>query len=137
MSHKALISTARGFIARYPIGPKDNLISNFPAAWVGDSYFATIPHLLTGAILNFPEEPETIAEYTRETGPNFVIYGPRQWESLVSEIQVKMIDAHFLKRFSYKLFLPVGHKIADVSFKGKTPSLFWRALHGISYGLLF
>jgi len=79
LTHRALITTARGFVSRYPLNEKDNLISNFPAAWVGDSFFATIPHLLTGAILNFPEEPETIAEDTREIGPNFVIYGPRQW----------------------------------------------------------
>ena len=89
---------------RYPLTEKDNLISNFPAAWVGDSYFGTIPHLLTGAVLNFPEEPETIAEDTREVGPNFVIYGPRQWESLVSDIHVKIIDTSALKRFTYNLF---------------------------------
>ena len=124
MSHRALISTAIGFVSRYPIDENDDLLSNFPAAWVGDSYFATIPHLLTGARLNFPEEPETITEDTRETGPDFVIYGPRQWEGLVSEIQVKMIDAHPLKRFCYRLFLPVGHKIADLKFKNKRPNLF-------------
>jgi long-chain acyl-CoA synthetase len=61
-THNALITTAKGFASRYPLTEKDNLISNFPAAWVGDSYFGTIPHLLTGAKLNFPEEPETIAE---------------------------------------------------------------------------
>jgi len=137
LTHQALISTARGFISRYPVNENDDLISNFPAAWVGDSFFATIPPLLTGARLNFPEEPETITEDTREAGPNFVIYGPRQWESLVSEIQVKMIDANPLKRFCYNLFLPVGHKIADISFQGKSPNLFWRALHGIAYAFLF
>jgi long-chain acyl-CoA synthetase len=137
LTHRALISTAEGFIARYPIREDDNLISNFPAAWVGDSFFATIPHLLTGAVLNFPEEPETIAEDTRETGPNFVIYGPRQWESLVSEIQVKIIDTHPIKRFAYRTFLPVGHKIADIKFKGKEPNLFWRLAYKPAYYLLF
>jgi len=137
ITHRALITTARGFVARYPMNENDDLISNFPAAWVGDSFFATIPHLLTGARLNFPEEPETIAEDTREIGPNFVIYGPRQWEGLVSEIQVKMIDAGPLKRLAYKLFMPVGHKMADMRFEGKTPNLFWRVLHGIAYLLLF
>ena len=136
-THGALITTARGFIERYPLTEKDNLISNFPAAWVGDSYFATIPHLLTGARLNFPEEPETIAEDTREVGPNFVIYGPRQWESLVSEIHVKILDANPLKRFCYNLFLPVGHKLADMRFENKKPNLFWNALHGLAYLLLF
>jgi long-chain acyl-CoA synthetase len=137
LTHRALINTAQGFISRYPLSEKDDLISNFPAAWVGDSFFATIPHLLTGARINFPEEPETITEDTREVGPNFVIYGPRQWEGLVSEIQVKMIDANPLKRFCYNLFLPVGHKIADANFQNKKPSLFWRALHGIAYILVF
>jgi long-chain acyl-CoA synthetase len=137
LTHRALINTAKGFVDRYPLNENDNLISNFPAAWVGDSFFATIPHLLTGAILNFPEEPETIAEDTREIGPNFVIYGPRQWEGLVSEIQVKIMDAHPLKRLAYKIFLPVGHKIADMKFEGKTPNLFWKILYGIAYMLLF
>jgi long-chain acyl-CoA synthetase len=137
LTHRSLITTARGFIDRYPMDENDDLISNFPAAWVGDSFFATIPHLLTGARLNFPEEPETIAEDTREIGPNFVIYGPRQWEGLVSEIQVKILDAHPLKRFTYHLFLPVGHKIADMKFEGKTPNILWRLLHGLAYLALF
>jgi len=137
ITHQSLINTAAGFASRFPLNENDDLISNFPAAWVGDSFFATIPHLLTGARLNFPEEPETIAEDTREVGPSFVIYGPRQWESLVTEIQVKMIDAHPLKRFVYNLFLPMGHKIADINFTGKKPSLFWRTLHGIAYWFLF
>ena len=137
LNHRALITTAVGFISRYPLSENDDLISNFPAAWVGDSFFATLPHLLTGARLNFPEEPETITEDTRETGPNFVIYGPRQWESLVSEIQVKMIDANPLKRFVYNLLLPVGHRIADHKFQNKKPNLFWQALHGIAYLFLF
>jgi long-chain acyl-CoA synthetase len=137
LTHQALVNTAQAFIDRYPLSETEDLISNFPAAWVGDSFFATIPHLLSGARLNFPEEPETIAEDTREVGPNFVIYGPRQWESLVSEIQVKMFDAHPLKRFVYNLFLPVGYKIADINFQGKKPNLFWRVLYGIAYLLLF
>jgi len=137
LSHRALITTAQGFISRYPLDENDDLISNFPAAWVGDSFFATIPHLLTGARLDFPEEPETIAEDTREVGPEFVSYGPRQWEGLVSEIQVKMMDANPLRRFLYNIFMPIGHRTADISFQGKTPNLFWRALHGVAHALFF
>jgi len=137
LTHQALINTSQAFVDRYPLSKNDDLISNFPAAWVGDSFFATIPHLLSGARLNFPEEPETVAEDTREVGPSFVIYGPRQWESLVRDIQVKMIDAHPLKRFAYRLFMPVGYKMADFHFANKKPSLFWRLLYGIAYFSLF
>lgn len=137
LNHLSLLNTARGFVSRYPLGEKDELISNFPAAWVGDSFFATIPHLLTGARLNFPEEAETIAQDTREVGPHFVIYGPRQWESLVSDIQVKMMDAYPLKRWAYKLFLPVGYHVAEMNLSGKTPSFLWRVLNRVASGLLF
>ncbi|MFC1866329.1 AMP-binding protein [Chloroflexota bacterium] len=137
LTHRSLIRTSRAFIDRFPLSEEDDLMSNFPAAWVGDSFFATVPHLLTGARLNFPEEPETIAEDTREVGPDFVIYGPRQWESIVSDIQIKMIDAHPLKRFFYNLFMPLGYKIADIQLNGDKPSFFWRVLYGIAYFLLF
>jgi long-chain acyl-CoA synthetase len=137
LTHKALISTALGFITRYPLDSKTDLLSNFPAAWVGDSYFATIPHLITGARLNFPEEPETIAADTREVGPHFVIYGPRQWEALVSDIQIKMMDAHPFKRLAYRLFLPVGYRVAEARLSGRQLSLFWRLLGKISDVLMF
>jgi len=137
LTHRALVTTAARFCDRFPLTQKDDLMSNFPAAWVGDSFFATVPHLLTGARLNFPEEPETIAEDTREVGPNFVIYGPRQWESIVSEIQVKIMDTHPIKRFFYNLFLPVGYKIADFEFAGKRPNIFWRGLYLLAHLLLF
>lgn len=137
LTHKALITTAEAFVSLFPLDEHDDLVSNFPAAWVGDSFFASIPHLLTGTRLNFPEEPETIADDTREVGPDFVIYGPRQWEGLVSDIQVKITDAHPLKRFFYHLFMPVGYKIADMKFTNQQPDLFWQALHGIGKASLF
>jgi len=48
-----------------------------------------------------------------------------------------MLDASLLKRLTYKLFLPVGHKIADMKFEGKKPNIFWRILQGIAYLALF
>jgi len=137
LTHKALIKTAQNFADRYPLSEKDDLISSLSAASAADSFFTTIPHLLTGARLNFAEEPETITEDTREVGPHFIIYEPGQWESMVNDIRTRVTDANPLKRFCYHLFLPVGYKIADYRFAGKKPSLFWRALHQIANLVLF
>ena len=136
-THDALLNTARKFISRYPVTERDELVSNFPAAWVGDSFFATLPHLLSGARLNFPEKPETIAEDTREVGPTLVTYGPRQWESLVSDIQAKMIYASSLRRFVYNLFLPVGHKITDAELRGEDLGRLSRFVRQIAHLVLF
>lgn len=136
-THQSLITTAVDFLSRYPLSGNNDLISNFPAAWVGDSFFATIPHLISGARLNFAEEPETIANDTREIGPNFAIYGPRQWESLVSDIQVRIIDTHPLKHFIYDLLLPVGYKMANYQIARAKPPVFWKIMNKIAYLLLF
>jgi long-chain acyl-CoA synthetase len=137
LSHGALMKTAHSFLGRFPLTNKDDLVSNFPAAWVGDSYFATIPHLLSGARLNFPEEPETLAQDTREVGPDFIIYGPRQWESLVSDIQIKMMDAHWLKRLVFRICLPVGFKIADMKLARKKIPAAWKIMNALMDILLF
>ena len=136
-THRALLNSARKFLSRYPIGERDELVSNFPAAWVGDSFLATLPHLLSGARLNFPEKPETISDDTREVGPTLVTYGAQQWENLVSNIQAKMIYASSLRRSVYNLFLPVGHKITDAELRGEDLSMFSRAAHQIAYLVLF
>jgi long-chain acyl-CoA synthetase len=137
VSHRALISSARRFLARYPLSHRDELVSNFPLAWVGDSIFTTIPHLLSGARLNFPEKPETVAQDTREAGPSLASYGPRQWESLVGSIQAKMIYASSFRRSIYNLFLPLGHKISDADLAGEQLSPWSRFTHWIAYQVLF
>ena len=53
LSHRALVTTAGAFLDRFQLTEKDDLISNFPAAWVGDSFFATVPHLLSGCAPQF------------------------------------------------------------------------------------
>jgi long-chain acyl-CoA synthetase len=136
LSHKALLTVNQGFLLRFPIQPEDNLISNLPAGSVSDSFFAVIPHLLTGAALNFPEKPETIALDTRETGPNFVFYPHEQWESLAAEIQAKIKTAPPLQRFCYNLLLPTGYKMADDRLQNKKPNVV-RRLMNLPANLLF
>ena len=137
LTHHALINSAARFLLCYPLGEDDDLMSNFPAAWVGDSLLATLPHLLSGARLNFPEKPETAFEDTREAGPSLVTYGPRQWESLVSSIQSKMIYASSFRRRVYDHFMPVGHKITDADLQGKSLSLGSKLAHRAGYAVLF
>jgi len=120
MSHRVLFNNAKNFIARYPVTGKDNLVSSFPAAGVSDSFFTTVPHLLTGAVLNFPAEPKI-----------------RQYEVLAGEIQNEITKAHSFKRFFYNLLLPVGYKIADSRIRNQKPNILWRLLYYPSHYLLF
>jgi long-chain acyl-CoA synthetase len=130
LTHKALINSGRGLLERLHIKGEDNLISNLPAAKIEDSIYAVMPHLLTGAILNFPEKPETTAHDTREIKPNFAVYSPVQWENTAAEIRAKS------NSLFYKLFMPSGYKFADLKMNNKRPNIF-RRLFNIPATLLF
>ena len=95
-----------------------------------------MPHLLTGAALNFPEKPETIATDTRETAPNFIFYPYEQWESLAADIQTKLKEGPRLQRFCYNFFLPTGYKMADDRLQNKKPNVI-RRLMNLPANLLF
>ena len=137
LSHKALLTGGRGFLERFPIQPEDNLILNLPAGSASGSFFAAIPHLLTGATLNFPEKPETIALDTWRARPNFIFYPHQQWEKLASDIQTKLKEANSLQRFYYNSFLPTGYKMADDRLQNKKPNVFRRLFNIPANVLLF
>jgi long-chain acyl-CoA synthetase len=94
MSYRGLLNPERSFLLRCPIQPEDNLISNLPAGSAKDTFFAAMPHILTGASLNFPEKPETTPTDTKETAPNFIFYPHEQWESLAEDIRARIKNAH-------------------------------------------
>ena len=98
LTHRNLVSMATSLMAVDPLGPGDELVSFLPLAWVGEQMMSVSSALVTGATVNFPEEPETVTEDLREIAPHVMFSPPRIWESLLSEVQMKREDATWLKR---------------------------------------
>ena len=98
LTHHNLVSMAKSLMAVDPLGPGDELVSFLPLAWVGEQMMSVSCALVTGATVNFPEEPETVTEDLREIAPHVMFSPPRIWESLLSEVQMKREDATWLKR---------------------------------------
>jgi len=72
LTHKAIVSSGQGLLLRFPVRPNANLVANFPADSAESRCFCIMPHILTGAILNFPQNPENVTEYMRKIQPQFV-----------------------------------------------------------------
>ncbi len=115
----------------------DNVLPYLPPAWMTEQWFGIGCHLLSGNILNFAEEPETQQRDTRETGPSIVFYGARLWESQAAMVQARILGADAIKRFAFRLLMPVGYKMADLKFQKKKPSLFWKILYSLADIALF
>jgi len=88
-------------------------------AWLTDQWLGICGALIYDWVVNFPEEPETVKDDAREICGQFQFGGARAWEELNRNIQSNMIDADFIKRFCYKLFLPVGLRVADLLYENK------------------
>jgi long-chain acyl-CoA synthetase len=112
-------------------------VSFLPFPWIGEQEFGVYWSLYKAFTVNFPEKVETVQENIREIGPHIMLAPPRIWERMCSDIQVKIQDAAWVKRFVYKLFQPVGYRMADFKLNKKRPPLGWRILNGLAYLLLF
>jgi long-chain acyl-CoA synthetase len=107
----------------------DEYLSFLPPAWITENVLGLTVHVMNGMIVNFPEEPETVQENIREIAPHALLFSSRLWESLVSMIQVRISDTSWINRQLYRIFMPVGYRVADMRFeKGHVP-LYWRLLY--------
>ncbi len=112
-------------------------VSFLPFAWIGEQEFGVYWPLYKAFAVNFPEKVETVQENIREIGPHILLAPPRIWEKICSDIQVKIQEAVWIKRFVYRSLLPVGYRIADYILEKKQPPLAWRLADRVAYFLLF
>jgi len=134
-TQKSLLHTMGGALCILPAKLNDDYVAIMPPAWIA-ALMGESGHLIKGMVINYPEKPETAMEDFREISPLVSGGGPRIWEGMVSLIQSKIIDANIITRTLYKIFLPVGYRVADLQLQGKK-SLFWKALHAVADLLVF
>ena len=137
LSYRNVITSSDGQNVYNPMCDTDAIVSAAALAWIGGQWIDIAMPLSKGVAVNYPEEPETLQEDLREIGPQFQVYSGRLWESIVSDIQARMLDAGGLRRLMYELSLPVGYKIAEMKFKRQIPNWFWRVLNWFCYFVAF
>jgi long-chain acyl-CoA synthetase len=115
----------------------DNIVPYLPPVWMTEQWSGIGCHLLSASILNFAEGPETQQADTREIGPNVVFYRARLWETQAGTVQARIQGADALKRFVFRLIMPLGYKIADLEFKKQRINPFWKILYVLSHLVLF
>ena len=104
LSHANMIGISERFAALERVRPGDNWLAYLPMAWVGDAAFSLGLSLVSGAVGNCPEGPETVQRDLRELGPSALLAPPRIWENMLTGMQVKAGDATPLKRRVYEYF---------------------------------
>lgn len=117
LTHSNLIWGTTAFFKAEPMYPEDELVAYLPMAWIGDHLLSYMFSFVSGAIVNCPEEPETVRKDIKEIGPTFIFAPPRIWESLISDVRVKIEDADWVKRKLADYFITLGMTVADKKMK--------------------
>jgi len=137
LSFRNLLRMAANLMEVDPKSDRDEFVSFLPLAWIGEQMMCLSSALLAGFTVNFPEKPETVQENIREIGPTIMFAPPRIWENMTSTVQVKVMDASWLKRTMYNWALPVGYEYADTIFAKRRPPAGLRLRHRLAYALVF
>ncbi|MEW6262002.1 MAG: AMP-binding protein [Thermodesulfobacteriota bacterium] len=130
-----LLDNAFRVLAANDFRPFTQYLSYLSPAWVTEHFFATMAVILPFTY-NFPEEPETVLANIRELGAETLVFGPRQWESLASTVQAKMLDAGPIRRLFYDAGMKVGLKKALERTEGVEAGLFWNLLYPLADWLI-
>ncbi len=137
LSFRNLLTMAANLMEVDPKRETDEFVSFLPLAWIGEQMMCLSSALLSGFTVNFPEKPDTVQENIREIGPNIMFSPPRIWENMTSTVQVKVMDASWLKRKMYEWALPIGYEYADTILRKQKPDPLLLLKHKLIYYLVF
>lgn len=121
LSHRNLLAMAEHLTTIDPIRPKDRYVSFLPFAWIGEQMLAVACGLSRGLTISFPEDSSTQRSDLREIGPDVMFSPPRIWESMLSEVQVRIDEADWFKRRIFGWGYDIGDKVAAMRVSGKKP----------------
>ncbi len=133
LTHYNMLTMGQNLMRVDPCYETDDFVSYLPFAWIGEQMMSISCGLQVGFTINFPEEPETSQENVREIGPHVMFAPPRLYEQMTRTVQVKYLDATWLKRKAYELAMKIGYQVADLKFEKKPIPWYWKLLEYLAY----
>jgi len=135
LTHDNLIVTGRHAAVREGLSEKDELLAYLPMAWVGDNLFSYAQSWAIGFCVSCPESSDTVLQDMREIGPTYNFAPPRIYESMLTQVLIRIEDASRPKRWLFRYFMTVAKRAGTLLLDRKPVSLRDRALYAL--GRLF
>ena len=138
ITHRNLLAGCDSAQLADPRLETDEYLSFLPPAWITENVLGLTVHLRVGMVVNFPESPETVQENIRELTPHAMLFSARLWENMMGLVQVKIAETSRVNRLLYKIFMPVGYKVAGLRYEQrKAVNPPWRLLYALGDFALF
>jgi len=105
LSNRNIIETAKASVAFDHLGQDEEVLAYLPMAWVGDFIFSIGQAMVAGFCVNCPESPDTMMTDLREIGPTYFFAPPRIFETMLTNVMIRMEDAGDLKHALFHHFM--------------------------------
>lgn len=125
LSHYNMLTMGQNLMAVDPCKEVDDYVSYLPFAWIGEQMMSISCGLQIGYTINFPESTETAQENIREIGPHVMFAPPRMYEQMTRTVQVRYLDANWIKRKCYEISTKIGYRVANLKFEKKPVPWYW------------
>jgi long-chain acyl-CoA synthetase len=119
LSNRNIIMTAKASSEFDGLRADDEVLAYLPMAWVGDFIFSIGQAYWTGFCVNCPESAETMMTDLREIGPTYYFAPPRVFETLLTQVMIRMEDAGAFKRKMFQYFLEHAKTVGPQLLDGK------------------
>ncbi|MPZ44044.1 MAG: AMP-binding protein [Betaproteobacteria bacterium] len=137
LSHDNLLVTARNAARFDGLTERDEILSYLPMAWVGDNVFSYAQAYVTGFCVNCPESSQTVLTDMREIGPTYYFAPPRVFESLLTQVMIRMEDAAAPKRALFRHFMALARRVGPAILDGGCVSLLDRLHYALGELLVY
>jgi long-chain acyl-CoA synthetase len=137
LSNRNIIATSRASSEFDHLRAGDEVLAYLPMAWVGDFIFSIGQATWTGFCVNCPESPETMMTDLREIGPTYFFAPPRIFETMLTNVMIRMEDASRLKKRLFDHYMALARRIGPAILDGKPVSALDRLRYGLGNRLIY
>jgi long-chain acyl-CoA synthetase len=136
LSHHNIVTQMRHAADVFSYREADERLAFLPMCHVAERIAGCYYSIATGAVSNYVESAETVAEDIREVQPTLFGAVPRVWERFYSSVMIALKDAMPLERWAYGLAIAAGYRTADGRLAGRRPKVGERVAFALAYWLV-
>ena len=137
LSNDNVIITARNGIVREGLTSQEEVLAYLPMAWVGDNLFSYAQSYVAGFCVSCPEDATTVANDLREIGPTYYFAPPSIYESMLTQVMIRMEDAAAIKRRMFDYFMAHARRVGVDILNGEAVSIGDRLLYQLGNILVY
>jgi long-chain acyl-CoA synthetase len=119
LSFDNLIATARAAIEVEGLSDREDVLAYLPMAWIGEHIFSYVQAYCAGFCVSCPESGATALADLRELGPSYLFAPPRIFETILTQVMIRMEDAAWVKRRLFDYFLGIARRVGPALLDGR------------------